>query len=73
MIHRYTWMKVKRLRGHSNCINLQKMSKCQKNNKYFYSCVTTLLGTEASLVNEFRLIFSSFTAENMKLARVVAN
>ena len=43
----------KRMSGYSNCINIQRISKRQQNNKYFYSCVTTLLGSELSFLFQF--------------------
>ena len=113
MIHRYTQIKDKRVSGYYNCIKIRRISKRQQNNKYFYSSVTTLLGSESSflfqfiklgkslliiddlsrgnnkqsgqvqihdrakklvesMMNEFRLIFSSITAGKLKLGRVVA-
>ena len=53
MIHRYTQVKDKRVSGYSNCINIGRISKHQQNNKYFYSCVTTLLGSESPFLFQF--------------------
>ena len=53
MIHRYTQIKDKKVSSYSNCINIRRISKYQQNNKYFYSCVTTLLGSESSFLFQF--------------------
>ena len=39
--------------GYSNFINIRGISKRQQNNKYFYSCVTTLLDSESSFLFQF--------------------
>ena len=54
MIHHFEWIKDKRVSGYSNCINIRRISKRQQNNKYFYSCITTLLVSEPSFL--FQLI-----------------
>ena len=51
MIHHYTQMKDKTVSGYSNCINIRR-----QNNKYFYLCVTTLLGIELFIKLGKRLI-----------------
>ena len=53
MIHRYKWIKDKRVSGYSNCINIRRISKRQQSNKYFYICVTTLLGSESFFLFQF--------------------
>ena len=53
MVHRYTHIKDKRVSGYSNCINIRRISKHQQSNKYFYSCVATLLGSESSFLFQF--------------------
>ena len=45
MINRYTVV--------YNCINIRRIPKRQQNNKYFYPCVTTLLGNETSFLLQF--------------------
>ena len=63
--------------GYSNCINIGRISKRKQSNKYFYSCVTTLLGSESSLLFQFiklgksLLIIDDLSHGNNKQSRQV--
>ena len=62
MIHRYTYIKDKRVSSYSDCINIWRISKRQQNNKYFYSCFATLSGSESSFLFQFIKLGKSLLA-----------